>query len=587
LKKHFCRALSLLGVLLILISMAVPVGAELSQPEIYTAYYQIDGEMIRGIAPGTTGEKLGKVCTGITAAPEGQLATGDQLTADEQSLTVIVTADLNGDGKVTITDMLMVKSGLLGTELTPAAAAAADVNYDGKVTITDFLRIKANLLGLEDIRPGRTAAPEDSLLLLQPGTASAWSTEHAATYKSADETLLTVDEAGNIQALEKEGTAFVYALDDQGTELDRVLVTVLQEPLSVSFGQTEMRLVKGSTAKLTPRINHPVDTQIIWASSDETVLTVSQDGHAESIKPGVATVTAQLPNGSQAQVKITVVPPITQVKTERILYKVKPGHNKQIALQVQPAGEGEVFTWTSSDPSVATVNDFGVVTGVKYGTVKITVTGKYSGLSASCNVKVCDVKQIAITFDDGPSPKTPELLDYLKKNDIRVTFFLVGNRLPGNQSTVKRQAAEGHELGYHSYAHIEQTTLSTAKIQSDFESTNKYLKELTGKEFTLWRAPGGGISERVLQAIKLPHIMWSVDTLDWKYRDADRVCNYILRHAKDGAIVLMHDLYGSTVSGAIRAMDILQQGDYEFVTVTELLSRNGTPPQPSVSYAKG
>jgi len=127
LKKHFCRALSLLGVLLILISMAVPVGAELSQPEIYTAYYQIDGEMIRGIAPGTTGEKLGKVCTGITAAPEGQLATGDQLTADEQSLTVIVTADLS--------DI----SASAGVYTAPAAVyvdSEADVGVAGEYEVT-------------------------------------------------------------------------------------------------------------------------------------------------------------------------------------------------------------------------------------------------------------------------------------------------------------------------------------------------------------------------------------------------------------------------------------------------------------------
>lgn len=587
-KKNFCRVLSCLGILLVLMGMAVPVDAESTEQGIHSAYYQVDGDRIRGIAPGTTGEKLRKVCApaGLTA-PEGILATGDRLGDGENSLTVIVTSDLNGDGKTTITDMLMVKSCLLGTELTATAAAAADVNYDGKVTITDFLRVKAKLLDMEDIRPGRTAAAEESLLLLQPGASESWTVDEAVSYRSADETVVTVGESGSIQAYDKEGTTFVYALDAQGTEVGRVLVTVLEEPLTVSFDQEEKHLVMGSNTQLIARFNHPVEVEITWSSSDEAVARVSADGTVEPIKPGNAVITACAPGGSQAQMPITVAPPITQVKTERTLYKVKPGSTKQITLQVQPAGEDEVFTFTSSDPSVATVNDFGVVTGVKYGTVKITATGKYSGLSASCDVKVCDVKQIAITFDDGPSLHTPKLLDFLKENDIRVTFFLVGNRLSGNKSTVKREAAEGHEIGYHSYAHVEQTTLSTEQIQSDFNKTNDYLKELTGQEFTVWRAPGGGISERVLQAMKLPHIMWSVDTLDWKYRDADRVCNHILRTAKDGAIVLMHDLYATTVTGAIRAMTILQEGDFEFVTVTELLSRNGTPPQPSVSYAQG
>lgn len=587
LNKKFHRLLSLLCVLLVLAAVVVPASAE-SAPAIYSAYYQVDGTMIRGIAPGTTGEKLCKVCApaGLTA-PEGLLATGDQLTDGEQSLTVIVTADLNCDGKVTITDLLMLKTCLLGTELAPDANAAADVNYDGKVTITDFLKIKAKLLELEQILPGRTAPSEEALLLLQPGGSVRWTAPDAVAYRSDDEALLSADETGSILAKEAEGTAFVYALDGEGREVSRVLVTVLEEPLAVSLDQAQMHLIMGSTAKLTPRLNHPVDAGITWSTSDETVAAVSQDGTVTAVKPGNAVVAAQLSNGSRAELSITVAPPITKVETERALYKVKPGNTKQIALEVQPAGEGEVFTWTSSDPSVATVNDYGVVTGVKYGTVKITVTGKYSGLSASCDVKVCDVKQIAITFDDGPSLQTPKLLDFLKKNDIRVTFFLVGNRLSSNQNTVKREAAEGHELGYHSYAHVEQTTISTAQIQSDFQKTNDYLKELTGREFTVWRAPGGGISERVLKAIELPHIMWSIDTLDWKYRDADRVCNYILRHAKDGSIVLMHDLYGTTVTGAIRAMEILQEGDFEFVTVTELLSRNGTPPQPGVSYAQG
>ena len=115
--------------------------------------------MIRGVAPGTTGEELAKVCAprGITV-PKGVLATGQQISYGGKSLTVIVTADLNGDAGVTITDLLIHKSCLLGETLEPQAAAAADVNYDGNVTITDFLQIKAKLLGIEEITAGRTAA---------------------------------------------------------------------------------------------------------------------------------------------------------------------------------------------------------------------------------------------------------------------------------------------------------------------------------------------------------------------------------------------------------------------------------------------
>ena len=192
-----------------------------------------------------------------------------------------------------------------------------------------------------------------------------------------------------------------------------------------------------------------------------------------------------------------------------------------------------------------------------------------------------------MTFDDGPATHTTRLLDFLKANDLRVTFFMVGDRMSSFPDTVKREAAEGHELGYHSYAHQQQTSLSSAQIKSDFDKSNQYLKKLTGREFTVWRTPGGGYNDRVLQAVPVPHIMWSVDTLDWKYRNATTVRNSILNNAKDGSIILLHDLHGTSVDGAISAMIQMQAGDYEFVTVTELLSRKGTSPKGSTTYFRG
>jgi len=581
----------MLAALLAMLLLVTVVNADpAGQPdEIATSYYQVDGNKIRGIAPGTTGAKLRKVCApGDLSVTEGPLATGDQLTCQSggQSLTVIVTADINGDAKVSITDLLMLKSYLLGGELNPNATAAADVNYDGKVTITDFLRIKANLLGMEQIAPGRTAASEDPLILLMPGKTDTWRVDGAATYQSADASMITVGENGMITALNQEGTAFVYALDAQGQELDRALVTVLNEELTVSLGQDSMRLTMGSAAILNARLNHPVQANISWTSSDPEVATVDNDGTVTSVKPGVTTITAQLSNGNCAQIEVTVASPITAVQTERKLYKIKPEHSRKLQLVQTPAEAQEVYSWESSDPAIARVSADGTVTGVTYGTVTITVTGKYSGLSASCDVKICDVKQVALTFDDGPSGQTPRLLDYLKENDIHVTFFLVGNRMPEFSESVKRQVAEGHEMGYHSYAHRMQTGLSDDQIKSDFDKANKMLKEMTGAEFTVWRTPGGNYNERVLKALPLPHIMWSVDTLDWKNRNASSVYYSIMNNAKDGSIILMHDLYGSTVDGAIMAMNELQKGDYEFVTVTELLSRDGTPPEPSVSYSR-
>lgn len=243
------------------------------------------------------------------------------------------------------------------------------------------------------------------------------------------------------------------------------------------------------------------------------------------------------------------------------------------------------LTWKSSDTSIAKVDALGMVTGLKDGTVTITVTDKEAGKSVKCKVKVCDLKQVALTFDDGPSKYTRELLDFLRENNIPVTFFLVGNRIKEFSGTVQQAVKDGHEMGYHSYAHKMQTGLSDAQILSDFEKSNELLRELTGAEFTLWRTPGGNYNQRVLDCIDLPHIMWSVDTRDWDHRNSYKVYASVV-NASDGAIVLMHDLYGSTVDGAILAMEEMLEGDYEFLTVTELLSRNGSAPQPNTSYAR-
>ena len=197
---------------------------------------------------------------------------------------------------------------------------------------------------------------------------------------------------------------------------------------------------------------------------------------------------------------------------EEPLYKVRPGNYRYPKLVF--AGAEQEILWASSDPAIAQVSRDGAVYGITQGEVTITATGVNSGHSVSCQVIVCDVRQVAITFDDGPSCNTKELLDYLENKDIKVTFFLIGNLISQYPKTVARQVAEGHEIGYHSYNHKNQCRLSSQQITDDFNKTNLLLRELTGAEFTLWRSPGGNYDRRVLDCVRLTHICWSVDTLD-------------------------------------------------------------------------
>ena len=563
---------------------------------IQSAYYTVNAEKgwITGIAPGTSAQKLLSACipAGAVASSE-KVATGTTVTATYDTpdgpatttLTAVITGDLNGDAAITITDMLKVKTAILGETLSEISAAAGDINGDGKVTITDFLKVKSHLLGIEKI--GAAPKADSELILMMPNSSyPAFAGEEVAAYQSQNPDLVSVAADGTVTAAEAEGSAYVYGLDDQGTVVSRRFVTVLNDPVQISLGKASCRISMGQTLTLNPTFNHPVTPAVTWTSSDDSIVTV-EGGVLTAKNFGNATVTAEIPSGAKAEIAVTVAPPITAMEIERDLYKVKPGNSRDLALMLTPSDSGEEIQWSSSNTNVATVNENGTVTGITYGTVTITATGKYSGLSATCKVKVCNVKQVAMTFDDGPSDQTTRLLNFLKQNDIRVTFFLVGNRMNSYSSIVQRQAAEGHEMGYHSYAHANQPSLSSSQITSDFNKSNNILKNLTGKEFTVWRTPGGDYNSRVLSCVPVPHIMWSVDTLDWKNRNSYSVYSAIMNRAKDGSIILMHDLYGSTVDGATQAMKEMLAGDYEFVTVTELLSRNGTPPKAGTTYFNG
>lgn len=199
-------------------------------------------------------------------------------------------------------------------------------------------------------------------------------------------------------------------------------------------------------------------------------------------------------------------------------------------------------------------------------------------------------KLIAFTFDDGPSPHTAGLLDGLKARGAHATFFMTGvNGGSGivNQSAVlTRMRDEGHQLANHTYSHIVPFNAQSAStISSQVSRVEQLLFQYMGGSYTdMVRTPGGALSITVQNNVPAPIINWSVDTLDWKYRNADTVYNNIISGARDGAIVLLHDLYPTSIQGALRAIDTLKAQGYECVTVAELLRRRGITPVNGRSY---
>ena len=193
-------------------------------------------------------------------------------------------------------------------------------------------------------------------------------------------------------------------------------------------------------------------------------------------------------------------------------------------------------------------------------------------------------KLIAITFDDGPGAYTAQLLDELAARDVKATFFVSGYRAANYPETLKRMVSEGHQLASHTQNHENLNTLSAAKIADEISRTQDYITDAGGDNPAYIRPPYGNANKTVRAQAPSPLINWSVDPEDWKYHNADTVCSNILAGSYDGAIILVHDIYQTSVNGALAAIDKLLEQGYEFVTVRDLLLRRGITPEAGVMY---
>ena len=182
---------------------------------------------------------------------------------------------------------------------------------------------------------------------------------------------------------------------------------------------------------------------------------------------------------------------------------------------------------------------------------------------------------IAITFDDGPSKFTMQLLEQLEAYDSRATFFMVGTNVPKYPETVKKMKDIGCELGNHTTNHPRLINLDVAGIQNEINTTNQAIQSIVGESATLMRPPYGAVNEAVQSAVGLPLAMWSVDTLDWEVKDTEAVKNYILNMAKDGEIILLHDIHETTVQAVLQVIPELVNRGYQLVTVSEMATARG------------
>ena len=179
-------------------------------------------------------------------------------------------------------------------------------------------------------------------------------------------------------------------------------------------------------------------------------------------------------------------------------------------------------------------------------------------------------KMVALTFDDGPGPYTDRLLKCLKNNRAAATFFLVGTSIANYPDTIQQMAKQGCEIGNHTWDHASLSSLNGSSIQSEIKSTNAQIRALTGHNATLVRPPYGAYNSNVQINAGAPLILWSIDTLDWKTRNAKNTINVVMNEVKDGSMILMHDIHSPSVDAAEVLIPKLIASGYQLVTVSEL-----------------
>lgn len=253
---------------------------------------------------------------------------------------------------------------------------------------------------------------------------------------------------------------------------------------------------------------------------------------------------------------------LTQVYAED--GRIRTIHNSQVAYYV----DGGWFT----EPVINVCNREGEW-------VVIYEKHKDAYLSAGWYLSPDDIpkftKAVALTFDDGPGAGTARILDCLEAHGAKATFFVVGTSVRRYPDLLNRAHSLGMEIGNHTANHPRLTSLSSASAKNEISSNANAVENITGERPTLVRPPYGSYNQSVLSAVGQPFILWSIDTLDWKTRNAQKTVDAVLSEVKDGDIILMHDIHVPTADATEILVPALIERGFELVTVSELAQKKG------------
>ncbi len=204
-----------------------------------------------------------------------------------------------------------------------------------------------------------------------------------------------------------------------------------------------------------------------------------------------------------------------------------------------------------------------------------TLSQSNSDSSANTAKELPSQKKIALTFDDGPHPVyTLKLLDGLAQRNVKATFFIIGESAERNPEVIKRIHAEGHLIGNHTYSHVQLTCINSAKALEEIAKTNEVIASITGESIRYIRPPYGIYNETLAKSSNLIPVIWTVDPRDWSVLNTDSVVSHVIKNVKENDVILLHDIFETSVDAALRIVDILSEQGYTFVTIDELLESN-------------
>lgn len=404
--------------------------------------------------------------------------------------------------------------------------------------------------------------------------------ETKTRFHSYNKEIVTVDKNGLLTAVSK-GSAQIAA----GRK--KIDVNVFDAPKSVVLDDGAFSMGIGEEYTLSPYVpDSEFNTGFSYTISGDNAVKIDENGKITAVAAGKVTVTVSTYNNCTASCDIKVGNPPDKISLSATSNTLFLGAAGKIFINIPADCASKATTVQSDNEAVLKVNSKGELTPVATGTAKIKATA-YNGVSAECEISVVEKPyyirtnldpekpMIAFTFDDGPNAETTNrILDAFEKNNASCTFFIVGNRTfrDANEKCVKRMVEKGFQLGNHTYDHLHYGSEVTI---NDITKCVDRLNAISGHGPTAFRPTGGFLSDIIKSNCGAPIILWNIDTEDWKCRDGDKLYYRILDEAKDGGIVLMHDIYPTTAYAVEWVIPKLIQNGYQVVNVAELAYYKG------------